>query len=110
MFACTRSQNDVAVQSRTRRPLLRTCFQVFTHYLDGLQNNFGSNSLGKNSTWTECVNEFDAEAYAESAVSVATLTHCLAAATAVRVHACLRIEHIPLELVYLLAAQLACPT
>jgi hypothetical protein len=40
---------------------------VFTHYLDGLQNGFGPNSQGKNSTWSEAVDEFDAEAYAASA-------------------------------------------
>ena len=40
---------------------------VFTHYLDGLQNEFGSNSQGKNSTWSECVDEFNVTAYAESA-------------------------------------------
>jgi hypothetical protein len=28
---------------------------VFTHYLDALQNDFGSNSQGKNTTWSECV-------------------------------------------------------
>jgi hypothetical protein len=43
--------------------------QVFTHYLDGLQNNFGSNSLGKNTTWSDCVDEFDVDAYADSAAA-----------------------------------------
>ena len=42
---------------------------VFTHYLSGLQNNFGRNSQGKNSTWEECVHEFDAEAYAKDAAA-----------------------------------------
>ena len=42
---------------------------VFTHYLDSLQNNFGRNSQGKNSSWDACVAEFDAEAYAESAAA-----------------------------------------
>ena len=40
---------------------------VFTHYLDGLQNGFGPNSQGKNTTWSAAVDEFDAEAYAASA-------------------------------------------
>lgn len=39
---------------------------VFTHYLDSLQNNFGRNSQHQNTTWNDCVNEFDADAYAES--------------------------------------------
>jgi hypothetical protein len=42
---------------------------VFTHFLNGLQNSFGSNSQGKNSTWSDCVDEFSAEAYAESAAA-----------------------------------------
>jgi hypothetical protein len=42
---------------------------VFTHYLDTLQNQFARNSLGKNSTWTECVDEFDADAYAADAAA-----------------------------------------
>ena len=37
---------------------------VFTHYLSSLQNEFGRNSQGQNSTWDACVNEFDVEAYA----------------------------------------------
>jgi hypothetical protein len=37
---------------------------VFTHYLSGLQNGGGRNAQGKNSTWTACVDEFDADAYA----------------------------------------------
>lgn len=41
---------------------------VFTHYLDSLQNNPASpNSLGQSSSWNECVNVFDADAYAASA-------------------------------------------
>jgi hypothetical protein len=42
---------------------------VFTHYLSSLQNNFGRNSQGQNSTWDECVREFDADAYAASAAA-----------------------------------------
>eukprot|EP01046_Picozoa_sp_COSAG06_P050493 COSAG06_NODE_8011_length_2303_cov_1.640653_2_plen_160_part_00 len=42
---------------------------VFTHYLGGLQNDFGRNSQGKNSTWDQCVSEFDVEAYAADAAS-----------------------------------------
>ena len=37
---------------------------VFTHFLYKLQNDFGSNSLGQNSTWDECVAQFDVESYA----------------------------------------------
>jgi hypothetical protein len=40
---------------------------VFTHYLDGLQNEFGINSQGRTTTWSDAVDEFDAEAYAASA-------------------------------------------
>jgi len=39
---------------------------VFTHYLDGLQNNFGPNSLNQNSSWSDCVDAFNASAYADS--------------------------------------------
>jgi len=42
---------------------------LFTHYLDGLQNSFGPNSQGKNTTWSDCVDEFNATAYAASAAS-----------------------------------------
>ena len=34
-----------------------------------MQNNFGRNSQGKNSTWDDCVNEFNASAYAADAAS-----------------------------------------
>ena len=44
-------------------------FGVFTHYLDSLQNQHGPNSQGKNSTWDQCVLEFDVEAYAASAAA-----------------------------------------
>jgi hypothetical protein len=47
----------------------RAKFGVFTHFLDSLQNSFGSNSQGRNSTWDECVSQFDVEAYAESAAN-----------------------------------------
>ena len=40
---------------------------VFTHYLSSLQNDFGRNSQGKNSSWDEAVDAFDAKAYAASA-------------------------------------------
>jgi len=39
---------------------------VFTHYLNGLQNSFGPNSLGKNSTWSQTVDDFNVTAYADS--------------------------------------------
>ena len=42
---------------------------IFTHYLNGLQNSFGPNSLGRNSTWSQCVNEFNATLYAEGVAS-----------------------------------------
>jgi len=42
---------------------------VFTHYLNELQNSFGSNSQGKNTSWSDCVDEFDTEAYASSAAA-----------------------------------------
>jgi len=40
---------------------------IFTHYLNGLQNSFGPNSQGKNTSWSDCVDEFDVNAYAASA-------------------------------------------
>ena len=43
--------------------------RVFTHFLQGLQNNFGRNSLGKNTSWDECVAAFDVEAYAADAAA-----------------------------------------
>lgn len=42
---------------------------VFTHYLNGLQNSFGPNSQNKNTSWSDCVDEFDTEAYAASAAA-----------------------------------------
>ena len=42
---------------------------IFTHFLNGLQNNYGRNSGGKNSTWDQCVTEFDVEAYASDAAA-----------------------------------------
>ena len=42
---------------------------VFTHFLNGLQNEFGRNSQGKNSSWDACVSDFDVEAYAADAAS-----------------------------------------
>ena len=43
--------------------------RVFTHFLQGLQNSFGRNSLGKNTSWDECVAAFDVEAYAADAAA-----------------------------------------
>ena len=42
---------------------------VFTHFLNGLQNEDGRNSLGQNSTWDECVAQFDVDAYAADAAA-----------------------------------------
>ena len=42
---------------------------IFTHYLDGLQNGFGPNSQGRNTSWSECVDEFNVTAYAASAAA-----------------------------------------
>ena len=42
---------------------------IFTHYLNGLQNSFGPNSQNRNTSWSDCVNEFDVEAYAASAAA-----------------------------------------
>ena len=47
--------------------LSRAGHGVFTHYLSSLQNDFGRNSQGKNSSWDEAVDAFDVEAYATSA-------------------------------------------
>lgn len=41
-------------------------FGVFVHYLSGLQNAEASiNSLGKETSWDECVNDFDVELFAD---------------------------------------------
>ena len=40
---------------------------VFTHLLGKLQNEYGPNSQNKNSSWDAFINQFDAEAYADSA-------------------------------------------
>ena len=41
-------------------------YGVFVHYLVGLQNNEAKpNSLGKQTTWDQCVKEFDVEAFAD---------------------------------------------
>jgi len=43
---------------------------IFTHYLDGLQNSAASpNSNGRETSWSDCVDEFDVEAYAASAAA-----------------------------------------
>ncbi len=45
---------------------LKAGFGVFTHYLDSLQNNKAQlHSLGKETDWDSCVNEFDTERYAD---------------------------------------------
>jgi hypothetical protein len=42
---------------------------VFVHYLESLQNNPAElHSLGKKTSWDECVNEFDVEKFAEQIV------------------------------------------
>ncbi|MBP5621189.1 MAG: hypothetical protein J6X44_04160, partial [Thermoguttaceae bacterium] len=41
-------------------------YGVFVHYLDGLQNAASTiNSLGKETSWNECVDEFDVELFAD---------------------------------------------
>jgi hypothetical protein len=41
-------------------------YGVFVHYLNGLQNNAESpNSLGRETSWDECVREFDVEKFAD---------------------------------------------
>ena len=42
---------------------------VFTHFLADLQNEFGPNSQGTNSSWDQCVQQFDVEAYAADAAA-----------------------------------------
>lgn len=42
---------------------------VFTHFLNGLQNEFGRNSQGLNSSWDDCVVQFDVEAFAADAAA-----------------------------------------
>jgi hypothetical protein len=42
---------------------------VFTHFLNNLQNEFGTNSLGRNSSWNDCVAQFDVDAYAADAAA-----------------------------------------
>jgi hypothetical protein len=42
-------------------------YGVFVHYLDGLQNNRDQiHSLGKQTSWDECVREFDTERFAQT--------------------------------------------
>jgi hypothetical protein len=46
-------------------------YGVFVHYLEGLQNNPESlQSLGRGTSWDECVAEFDTELFAETMVEV----------------------------------------
>jgi hypothetical protein len=46
---------------------LKAGFGVFTHYLNGIQNNREQlHSLGKETDWDTCVNEFDTERYADT--------------------------------------------
>ena len=49
--------------------LSRAGHGVFTHFLNGLQNEGGRNSQGKNSSWDSCVADFDVEAYATDAAA-----------------------------------------
>jgi hypothetical protein len=42
---------------------------LFTHYLNQLQNANGPNSLGRNTSWSQAVAEFNATAYAEDAAA-----------------------------------------
>jgi hypothetical protein len=58
-----------STHSHTYTPPAASGHGIFTHFLNGLQNEFGRNSLGKNSTWEECVNQFDVEAYAAEAAA-----------------------------------------
>ncbi len=44
---------------------LKAGYGVFVHYLEGIQNNAEQlHSLGKQSTWDECVRDFDTERFA----------------------------------------------
>jgi len=46
-------------------------YGVFVHYLDGLQNNAEQiNSLGRQTTWDQCVREFDTERFADTMAEV----------------------------------------
>ena len=45
----------------------RAGFGVFVHYLNELQNNAATlQSLGRSTTWDECVKEFDTERFASA--------------------------------------------
>ncbi len=65
-FACAahadRANTDWFVQSG---------YGVFVHYLNGLQNTAGSlHSLGVETSWDECVRDFDTERFADSMAEV----------------------------------------
>ena len=49
----------------------RAGYGVFVHYLDGLQNNPDQiQSLGRQTSWDECVREFDTERFAQAMADV----------------------------------------
>ena len=60
-----RSPSDRAPDPARTEGLRSKGFGVFFHYLSGLQNNAETvNSLGKETGWDECVDEFDVERFA----------------------------------------------
>ena len=60
-----RSPSDRAPDPARTEGLRSKGFGLFFHYLSGLQNNAETvNSLGKETGWDECVDEFDVERFA----------------------------------------------
>ena len=60
-----RSPSDRAPDPARTENFRSKRYGVFFHYLNGLQNNEASiNSLGKETSWNECVEEFDVERFA----------------------------------------------
>ena len=69
MLALAATLLSACLQAETNNPatdwFCRAGFGVFVHYLNELQNNANTiQSLGRSTTWDECVRAFDAERFA----------------------------------------------
>ena len=61
LAACLPSPSPPALSPETDW-LSRAKHGVFTHYLDNLQNEFGPNAQGQNTSWSDAVDAFDCNA------------------------------------------------
>ena len=66
IFLLVTSIPALAVSERVNTDwFLKSGYGVFVHYLEGIQNNADQlHSLGKHTSWEECVRDFDTERFA----------------------------------------------